>query len=308
MEGVIIPQSSGYKAELLLKMGPGRGLVFLFGLFLFFYFLVSLVMALLMAKMPDNMAGALRVATVLQDLMTFILPAVLTAMAVSRLPARFLFVDYALKLWPAVVAVATLYAAMPWMNCVIEWNRDITFPAGMEDIEDMLRSSEAAAEQFTNQILAGTSVGALIVSICIVGLLAGLSEELFFRGAMLRLFTLTRMNIHCAIWLTAFVFSLMHFQFFGFVPRMLLGAFFGYLTWWSRCLWVPVIVHAVNNSTVVCATWTVKRQGGQIDELAINSSPGHWAMVVGSLLLTAIGLYFFWYITKRRHEPTSVES
>ncbi|MDE6177435.1 MAG: CPBP family intramembrane metalloprotease, partial [Paramuribaculum sp.] len=91
----------------------------------------------------------------------------------------------------------------------------------------------------------------LIISVIIIGVLAGVSEELFFRGTLQRLLITRPMPPHIAIWLTAVIFSLVHFQFFGFVPRVLLGAFFGYLAWWSGSVWLPAIIHAVNNSVVV---------------------------------------------------------
>ena len=49
------------------------------------------------------------------------------------------------------------------------------------------------------------------------------------------------------------LFSAMHMQFFGFFPRMLLGALFGYLLVWTGSLWVPVFAHFFNNASAVIA-------------------------------------------------------
>ena len=73
------------------------------------------------------------------------------------------------------------------------------------------------------------------------------------------------MKAHIAIWTTAIIFSAMHFQFYGFIPRVLLGAFFGYLAFWSGSLWLPIFAHALNNSLVVLSTWLVKRNAINID-------------------------------------------
>ena len=91
--------------------------------------------------------------------------------------------------------------------------------------------------------MAGATVPSLIVSVLIVGVFAGFSEELFFRGAMQRIMMSTRLNLHVTIWVVAVIFSLFHFQFFGFMPRLLLGAYFGYLLVLRRSLLGSVFGH-----------------------------------------------------------------
>ena len=81
--------------------------------------------------------------------------------------------------------------------------------------------------------------------------MAGLSEEIFFRGFIQRLFIENKLNHHLAIWFTAILFSAIHLQFFGFVPRVLLGAVLGYLYFYSGNLWLSIIAHTVNNGFAV---------------------------------------------------------
>ncbi|MDE6391000.1 MAG: CPBP family intramembrane metalloprotease, partial [Duncaniella sp.] len=95
------------------------------------------------------------------------------------------------------------------------------------------------------------TAGSTIASILIVGVLAGLSEELYFRGALQRLLATSPLGAHTAVWVTATLFSLMHMQFYGLVPRILLGALFGYLFLWTGSIWLPVIIHALNNSIYI---------------------------------------------------------
>ena len=152
------------------------------------------------------------------------------------------------------------------MNVIIEWNQAITFPESMSGFEQMMRQLEDNAKAVTDSLMAGATVPSLIVSVLIVGVFAGFSEELFFRGAMQRIMMSTRLNVHVTIWVVAVIFSLFHFQFFGFMPRLLLGAYFGYLLVWSRSLWVPVLVHVFNNSLVVFSTWhSVNNPGNGVD-------------------------------------------
>ena len=118
----------------------------------------------------------------------------------------------------------------------------------MAGIEQWLRAQEDMALQATEVLMNINSVGQLIVVILTIGLLTGIGEELIFRGSIQRLMIEKRINIHVAIWVTAFIFSALHMQFYGFVPRMLLGAFFGYLVVCSGSLWLPILAHALNNT------------------------------------------------------------
>lgn len=269
---------------------PGAALAFLFCSFGFCLILCS-VLAPLVMKVVSRPEAGMRIATVLQDLLVFILPAVTTALLVTKLPARLLGIDRAPTLRGVALAIATLVASVPAMNLVVEWNSNIHFPASMGAVEETLRQLEANAETAVRMLMDGASVPSLIVSVLIIGVLAGVSEELFFRGAFQRILMCTRANPHVIIWTVAVVFSLFHFQFFGFVPRVLLGAFFGYLLWWSGCLWLPVIVHATNNSIVVVTTWMKVNDPATVDIDKLGASPasvGEYALVALSVVLTAL--------------------
>ena len=124
------------------------------------------------------------------------------------------------------------------------------------------------------------------MNILIIGVLAGFGEELFFRGTFMRLMTTGRVNPHVAIWTVAVVFSAMHLQFFGFVPRTLLGAYFGYLLYWSRSLWVPIIIHASNNIIYVVWQWAYSVNGNEQTPIDTIGTNGNWSAVVISALLT----------------------
>ena len=80
----------------------------------------------------------------------------------------------------------------------------------------------------------------------------------------------------------------MHFQFYGFLPRLLLGAFFGYVVAWSGSLWIAIIVHALNNMMVVVSSWNARSLGveNQLEAIGIDSP----LMLAFSLLLTIAAL------------------
>ena len=272
---------------------PGTGLLILLLAFILCLSLTSILMPLLMAVIKRPQA-AMRIATVAQDLLIFIIPAIIAAMMSTRLPARMLGIDTKPRLGVIALSLATLIVAVPALNLVIEWNQSVHLPASMAQAEAWLRQMEDAAAQATALMLGGDTIASLIMSILIVGLLAGLSEELFLRGALQRLLMSTRIGTHVAIWLSAFIFSAFHFQFFGFVPRLLLGAYFGYLLWWTGSLWVPMAVHIFNNSLVVLGQWHTVNLGGTPGVLDgfgadMHSTPDIIA-VIASVVLTVAGI------------------
>ncbi|MDE6269714.1 MAG: CPBP family intramembrane metalloprotease, partial [Muribaculaceae bacterium] len=136
-------------------------------------------------------------------------------------------------------------------------------------------------------------------NILIIGVAAGVSEELFFRGALQRLLSTGGMSTHAAVWTAAVVFSAMHLQFFGFVPRMLLGAYFGYLLVWSRSIWLPAAAHALNNTVYVIMQWYYLRNGEPdvtIDNVGLGST---WPWAIVSLAATIL-LIVITYRSRRR--------
>lgn len=169
------------------------------------------------------------------------------------------------------------------MNAVIEWNDGWNLPDSM----GWARRLEEDARLTTQVMLGGTSIGSLIISVLIVGVLTGIAEEMFFRGGIQKLLICSRINPHLAIWIAAIIFSAMHLQLYGFVPRVLLGAFFGYSMWWSGSLWLPIILHALNNSLVVITSWMAAH-----GELSSETDIDHIAQGEGSLPIVILSLLF----------------
>lgn len=274
---------------------PGATIAILLGTFFFFLCIFSLISSLIMPHIDDAVT-AVRLLTFFQALFLFIVPALITAVLSTRLPATFLAIEHRPRLVPTLLIIATLVAAIPAMNMIIEWNAAMHLPDSMKGLEDTIRQMEEAAAQATETIMGSDSIGSLIVTILIVGVMAGLSEELFFRGALQRTFSSTRMNRHIAVWLAATIFSTIHFQFFGFVPRLLLGAFFGYILLWGDNLWYCVIAHAANNIFATLSMWYARNDGTGIpvDLNTIGQSTDatlpQWPLVTCSLILTIIGL------------------
>ena len=189
----------------------------------------------------------------LQSVATFLLPALAGAYLWSNTPMQWLHLDSKPSWQEALAAVVVMLLAIPGINLLSAWNQQMVLPEWMSGIEQWMRMQEDAAAQLTEQFLRVDTVGGLLVNIGLMALLPAVGEELTFRGVVQGMFTRNR---HVAIWATAAIFSFVHMQFYGFLPRMLMGAMFGYMLWWTGSLWVPMLMHFVNNcAAVVVAFW-----------------------------------------------------
>ena len=236
-------------------------------------------------------SGLLVMLTV-QDILVFILPAVLTMAILYKRPLHVMGLDRAPS-WCAVAIVALFYVvSLPAMNWLVDLNKAMSLPSWMAGVEQAMRSMEDEATQTTLQLLDIDSFWQFIFTVAVVGVMAGLSEEMLFRGAMLRTMQDSRLGKHAVVWMTAILFSALHMQFYGFVPRMLLGVWLGYLLVWTGSLWVPIIAHTMNNSTVVLFSY-LSNKGIVTESFGDNlglPSPGVFPWLAVFSLLASIAI------------------
>ena len=211
---------------------------------------------------------------------------------------KVLHLDKKIQAGSLLLIVLIMFTAPGVINIVNEWNQSIVFPPSLKTIEDAMRSSEEIAKAQTDAFLSTTTITGLLLNILIVGMIAALGEEILFRGILQNLFWKWTKNIHLAIWIAAFIFSFIHFQFFGFFPRLLLGALLGYLYYWSGSLWANIFAHFVNNAASVVAYFLLQR--GAIDENLTESSS--WIAALISLPFVILLLVVF-----KRHQTKPLD-
>ncbi len=91
----------------------------------------------------------------------------------------------------------------------------------------------------------------LVINVIMIGVIAGLGEELLFRGVIQRLVAQYIGSVHAAVWIGGILFSIIHFQPEGFIPRFLLGVLLGYTFIWTGSLWTAILGHIFFNSSQV---------------------------------------------------------
>ncbi|MFT5667590.1 MAG: membrane protease YdiL (CAAX protease family) [Vicingaceae bacterium] len=196
-----------------------------------------------------------------------------------------------IQLLPVLFLLFVLF--LPVLNFTVELNKLLILPDWLSDVESWMKTAEDSATEKTTALLQMNSYSDLFINLILVGLLPAIGEELAFRGVVQQTLIKHNKNPHWGIWGAAFIFSFIHFQFFGFLPRLLLGAFFGYLFFWSKSLWLPILGHFINNASAVLISFYFKDNGieEQIEQLGTTDETNYIPLI--SVTLFGGLLYYF---------------
>ncbi|MDD4157805.1 MAG: CPBP family intramembrane metalloprotease [Proteiniphilum sp.] len=190
--------------------------------------------------------------TAVQSIFVLAAPATLLALLTEKRPAHYLKLAGNKMMAGQIVLVWMVYLfSYPLASFLSQLNKQMVLPESFHEIEAAMRSMEDAAMETTELLLSVDTAGGLLLNLLVVALLAAVTEELFFRGALQQLLRNWFGSGHGSVWASAGIFSLVHFQFYGFLPRMLLGALLGYLFLYTANLWIPILFHFINNATVI---------------------------------------------------------
>jgi len=157
-----------------------------------------------------------------------------------------------------VLAIFMMALAMiPVANFLGALNAMLPLP----DFLSFLKEIEAQTLLITEQFLVMDTLIDLLLMIGLIGFVAAVGEELLFRGILQNLFQEWFGSPHIAIWFTAFLFSVIHFQYHAILPRFVLGALIGYVYANSGNLRSAMLLHLFYNSTLVLLTFFIQHGG-----------------------------------------------
>lgn len=231
----------------------------------------------------------------------FILPAICYAYLENRKPTSYLRLNTSINPTYFIAASILIVVSIPAINWLVEINEGMKLPGIFKGLEDWMRDSENKTNELTEAFLNVTTPVGLVVNIIIIALLAAVGEELLFRGVILQLFVEWFKNIHIAILVSAILFSALHLQFYGFLPRMVLGILFGYIFIWSGSLWLPIVLHFLFNGITVVAAYLFHKGLIQTDIESFGVSD-NVILVISSFLLTILLLFVIYRMGKSKSE------
>jgi uncharacterized protein len=230
---------------------------------------------------------------------TFIVPAVLLAYFFSTQPANYLGLDKKAMPTSYLLIVVLMVVALPFINYLGELNSRMSLPEWMSGLENWMKNSEEKAAQLTEKFLVMNTTGEFLYAFVMIALLPGIGEELMFRGIVQRIFSEWFKNVHTGIFVSAILFSAMHVQFYGFIPRMLLGMMLGYLYVWSGSLWLPILAHLANNGTAVILFYFFQKDMMSLNPDEIGTQNDYGTVLV-SIVLTGAILWFVYRAEKKK--------
>ncbi len=240
---------------------------------------------------PDNIKF-LKYLQTIQAVGLFIIPAFIIGYFFHSRSTRYLKFKY-ITIRPVVLTIIILFASVPIINSLTVLNESMQFPDWLSGIENWMKEKEMSAQKLTVAFLKMDTISSLFLNIIMISILPSIGEELIFRGIFQRLFAEWTKNIHWGIVIAAFLFSAMHMQFYGFLPRMLLGILLGYLFYWSGSIWVPILGHFVNNTTaVIIYYFYADEMTKEIENFGANQGSFIF-LVLGIAIVTPL-LYLFY--------------
>ncbi|MFV0592278.1 MAG: lysostaphin resistance A-like protein [Draconibacterium sp.] len=235
---------------------------------------------------PESMA-VLKYFQTVQAIGLFILPPLILAYLYQDSISGYLYLNKSFRGSTLLMVIALMVFMMPFINFTAELNSRLSLPGWLSGVEEWMRNSEDEAARLTEAFLNVQTIPGLAFNLFMVALLPAIGEELLFRGVIQKILTRMTRNHHWGIWISAILFSAMHMQFFGFFPRMLLGAIFGYLLVWSGSMWLPMLGHFLNNAMAVTAMFLVNK--GTISEgVEDYGSASYLAAVISLAVMLAL--------------------
>lgn len=253
-------------------------------------------------NLTDSSVSILKFFQIVNQLGVFIVPAILFAWLNDKDIKGYLRLSFKTDIRFYIMGILIIFTLLPLVNWLLEINNDLVLPRSLDSLEQWFREMEEEAALITEAFLKTETITGLLYNLFIVAFLASVAEELLFRGVLVRVFTEWTSNIHAGVIIPAVLFSALHLQFYGFLPRMVLGIVLGYLFVRSGSLMVPVLVHFVNNGLAVIIAFLSNRGLINMDVESFGSTD-NVLLILASLLISFFIMSVIRHLGKRTALP-----
>ena len=235
-----------------------------------------------------NAVNALWILQIISTTIPLFIAPVFFAYVIVKEPQAYLRTTVQFPWGLLMLTLFIMFVSSPLIEWLSNVNQRMVFSGPLKGIQDWMREKEDTAQKLTAVLLEMKTVGSMIKNVLLVGLLTAIAEEFMFRGVIQTILTRWTKNVHWAIWITAIFFSAFHMEFFGFLPRLLLGVLFGYMVVWSGSIWPAVWGHFINNGTAVVVTYLFQNKKITVspdDQHVFNYSSYLFSLIIVVFLL-----------------------
>lgn len=238
-----------------------------------------------------NAVNGLWILQIISTTIPILIASLVFAVYVVKAPAEYLKPGIKIHWVLPLLVFFIMLISSPLIECLSNINQKLDLPPILNSVEQWMRDTEEQARRVTEVLLQMKTVPQLLFNLLIVGLATSIVEEFMFRGCIQTILFKWSKNAHAAIWITAALFSAFHMEFFGFLPRMMLGVLFGYFVYYSGSIWTAVWAHFINNGTAVVVTYFYQNK-----KLSVNPDDTHifnWPIYLFSLIIVLFLLYLY---------------
>lgn len=235
---------------------------------------------------------AIRLSQTIITIGTFLLPALLFAYCQDRQWFNYNAANRKPPYSMTNIVLILSITLLPVVGILSAFNQSIMPQEGT--VAEFMRDLEESAEHILEIVTSQRSTWDFISNLLTFAVLAGICEEFFFQGALQPLLTRWTNNPHLGILITALIFSALHFQFYGFIPRFMLGLYLGYLFFWSRSLWLPILAHVLHNALSLLVDYTLQGRGIDTNNMQFTDVRGSIPTAITCTLVSAMAIVFLW--------------
>ena len=231
-----------------------------------------------MSHLTEN-ARLLRQSFFFQTLCVFVFSALILSWLFSDNVRQYLHTEQGFSGGVMILTILSIIFWMPFLNAVVYWTQQIPFP-------DIIVQMEKQTQQVEEMVLTTDKYLTFLTNLLIMAVFAAIGEEFLFRGVLQNIFSKVFKNPHAIIWTVGIIFSFVHFQFYGFFARAFLGVYLGYLLYYSKSIWVPVLAHFTQNAMGVISFYSIKDPEllKKVDEVGVGSTS--WVALVSLALFS----------------------
>ncbi|MGM0649131.1 MAG: CPBP family intramembrane glutamic endopeptidase [Bacteroidota bacterium] len=252
-------------------------------------------MAVNMYCLENINVNILKVVQSINTIFSFLIPAYIIAFISHPDPSYHLRISKKISSRNTIMTIVLMISGIAFINLLAQWNSSLSLPESMEAVENIMKNMEESAQRLQERILDVNNAVGLFINLIVIAIIPAISEEVLFRGIIQRTLRQWTQNIHVAIIITGFLFSFVHFQFYGFIPRMFLGVIFGYLLYWTGNLWVPILAHFVNNAIATIWYYFYFRNEKTVPDPDEFGASGDSAFLYISTVMFIAIVYFYFY-------------
>ena len=242
--------------------------------------------------------NSLRFMQISSQLFTFVFPPIAYAFLVKEKPVNALGLKNSKILW-FLIGTAMIFAIMPLNSILAEWNAGLTLPESLSALEQIMKDMQESATAMIEKFVSVDTIGGLILNLFMIAGLAAIGEELLFRSIIQTSLIKICKNAHVGILIASAIFSFIHLEFYGFVPRLILGMLLGYMFYFSGSIWIPMLMHFLNNGTVVLIYFLNNKgiTNIDVDTFGQTSIP---VLIVSIVVMIALFLFSIKYSDQER--------